>query len=64
MSIILLTYTAAGDFVLISLTPAIMELARLTALSSQNGHRTVQDARELDLNGKVHVAQVSMMLIR
>ena len=48
----------AGDFVLISLTPDGLRLRLDTALSSQNGHRTVQDAQgTLDLNSKVHVAR-------
>ena len=48
----------AGDFVLISLTPNGLRLRLDTALSSQNGHRTVQDAQgTLDLNSKVHVAR-------
>ena len=47
-----------GDFVLISLTPDGLRLRLDTALSSQNGHRTVQDAQgTLDLNSKVHVAR-------
>ena len=47
-----------GDFVLISLTPDGLRLRLDTALSSQNGHRTVQDAqRTLDLNGEVNVAR-------
>ena len=48
----------ARDFVLISLTPNGLRLRLDTALSSQNGHRTVQDAQgTLDLNSKVHVAR-------
>ena len=47
-----------GDFVLISLTPDGLRLRLDTALSSQNGHRTVQDAqRTLDLNSEVNVAR-------
>ena len=47
-----------GDFVLISLTPDGLRLRLDTALSSQNGHRTVQNAQgTLDLNGEVHVAR-------
>ena len=47
-----------GDFVLISLTPDGLRLRLDTALSSQNGHRTVQDAqRTLDLNREVNVAR-------
>ena len=48
----------AGDFVLISLTPDGLRLRLDTALSSQNGHRTVQNAQgTLDLNGEVNVAR-------
>ena len=48
----------AGDFVLISLTPDGLRLRLDTALSSQNGHRAVQNAQgTLDLNGEVNVAR-------
>ena len=47
-----------GDFVLISLTPDGLRLRLDTALSSQNGHRTVQHAQgTLNLNSEVHVAR-------
>ena len=48
----------AGDLVLVSLTPDGLRLRLDTALSSQNGHRTVQHAQgTLDLNSEVHVAR-------
>ena len=47
-----------GDLVLVSLTPDGLRLRLDTALSSQNGHRTVQHAqRTLNLNSEVHVAR-------
>ena len=47
-----------GDLVLVSLTPDGLRLRLDTALSSQNGHRTVQNAQgTLDLNSEVHVAR-------
>ena len=47
-----------GNLVLVSLTPNGLRLGLDTALSSQNGHRTVQHAqRTLNLNSEVHVAR-------
>ena len=47
-----------GSLVLVSLTPSGLRLGLDTALSSQNGHRTVQHAqRTLNLNSEVHVAR-------
>ena len=55
----------AGDLVFVCLTPDRLGLGLDAALGSQNGNGTVQHAqRALHLNGEVHVAGVSMMLIR
>ena len=46
-----------GHAILISLTPNGLRLGLNTALSAEDGHRTVQDAQgTLHLNGEVHVA--------